>query len=229
MESTTEEHLDAGAARLTEWIGSPVELTLEHEASGWDVVRLRDVTVRGVRRLDEEGDGAMAGGIEVELASDREAIGSIRVEGQLLAGVHTGADFVVIRLHGLVAELSAIGKRPRVANPFTEKELDRHRRERSAAARRIDPTTAHGCWTHALDLDPYGELEVPDELAQVGRCPWLFDPGERIWITEYEVRELHPGFSDGEWEELVRAAHRREVEVRGPSGHDEGPPLIEAD
>ncbi len=86
------------------------------------------------------------------------------------------------------------------------------RRElRSRAARRIRPDTATLAFDYAQVVDPYGEVpNVPPEFQCVGRAYFLFDPDEKVWVLEWEVRELHPDVSDAEWRGLMRRAAERD-------------------
>ena len=82
---------------------------------------------------------------------------------------------------------------------------------RSRAARRIRPDTATLTFQYAQTLDPYGEdPNLPPELQQTGREYFLFDPDEKVWVLEQEVRELHPDVSDAEWRGLMRRAAERD-------------------
>jgi hypothetical protein len=79
------------------------------------------------------------------------------------------------------------------------------------AAERIDPYTARMVWWYAQTLDPYGlGYDLSPEEEQVGREYFLEDP-ERKWpVLVYEVRKLHPEIGDEEWEQLMRAAAKRD-------------------
>ena len=97
----------------------------------------------------------------------------------------------------------------------TEAELSAWQKIRRAlrwsAARRIRPDTATLSFQYAHTLDPYGEdPNLPPELQQVGRAYFLFDPDEKVWVLEWEVRELHPDVSDAEWRGLMRRAAERD-------------------
>lgn len=96
---------------------------------------------------------------------------------------------------------------------YTPEQLASRREERDRAARAIDPSTAHGGWTYEQVLDPYGDFELTPEEECAGRCYWLFDPSERIWITETDVRKLHPDVPEADWRDLMRAALRRDAEA----------------
>lgn len=103
-------------------------------------------------------------------------------------------------------------------------ELRQRRLRRGAAARRINLQTAHAFWTYEQILDPYGDYQLSPEEEQVGRCFWLFDPEERIWITEEDVQALHADLPGVEWRALVRAALARQA-----SEHPPPPAVVEFD
>lgn len=90
------------------------------------------------------------------------------------------------------------------------------RQERAAAAARIDPRTAQAWSMRGQLFDPYGEGHLPPDCDQIGKNVFLFDPQERYWITEEDVRELHPAISDDEWRAVMDAAFERsQDESRG--------------
>lgn len=59
---------------------------------------------------------------------------------------------------------------------------------RKEAAKKIDPATAEITWTYAQTLDPYGDdLELPDELQQVGRECFARSPGSDVWVWFHDL------------------------------------------
>jgi hypothetical protein len=78
------------------------------------------------------------------------------------------------------------------------------------AARRIDPHTAVMVWWYAEVLDPYGREELEPSHSCIGRQYFLVDPDAGVPVWEPDVRPLHPGISDAEWNGLMREAAARD-------------------
>lgn len=109
---------------------------------------------------------------------------------------------------------------PGDASRYSAQELEQRRSHRAAAARRIDPRTAFAYCLFTLDADPYWDFNLSSAGRDISRDNWLFDPQERCWILEWEVRDLHPDTSDAAWSELMRAAFTRFDEAHPPSEDD---------
>lgn len=54
---------------------------------------------------------------------------------------------------------------------------------RMKAAKHIDPETAEVFWKHAYTLDPYGIVDCPEELRQIGREYFARAPDSDIWVS----------------------------------------------
>jgi hypothetical protein len=78
-------------------------------------------------------------------------------------------------------------------------------------ARRIDPRTARMMWWYAEVCDPYGlGIDLPDDAHCLGREYFLVDPNEGEPVLVSDVRAAHPEIPDGEWEEMMQAARKRD-------------------
>jgi hypothetical protein len=85
--------------------------------------------------------------------------------------------------------------------------------ERQRAGRRIDPAAAAVFFVWAQTMDPYGDdLDLPEQLQQVGRVYFAVDPSEGIavWFGELPIEtqaalegKLFAALRDG-WRRVLR-------------------------
>ena len=58
---------------------------------------------------------------------------------------------------------------------------------RKAEALLIDPATAEVDWDWIRIMDPYGVLDLPEEMQCVGRGYFARRPGSNIWVSFYDL------------------------------------------
>ena len=66
-------------------------------------------------------------------------------------------------------------------------EIERWLAIRKEEGLKIDPETAEITWNHGYTLDPYGVLELPEELRQIQRLYFARRPGSDIWVESADL------------------------------------------